>query len=190
MNENMKKVEDIFLEKINQMCRDFGLNSLMAQLYAILYFSNKPLSLDDMVERLKISKGSASVNVRILERYSAVRKIWVRGSRRDYYEAEIDIFKVLLDRGRSMAERRLSGVNEMIDASYKAINSAEAEDKDEREALKVFKERLERLKGIQTKAQSIFNLLNSGLVGSLLNSKPKKQKNKENEYVPINKSLY
>ena len=98
MNEKMEKAQDMLLEKVNKFCREFGLNNIMAQLYAILYFSKKPLSLDDMVERLKISKGSASVNIRILERDGIVRRIWVKGSRKDYYEAEIDISKVILER--------------------------------------------------------------------------------------------
>jgi len=183
MSENIEKIQDVFLEKINQICHEFGLNNLMAQLYAILYFSNKSLSLDDMVERLKISKGSASINMRILERYGAVRKIWVKGSRRDYYEAEIDIFKVAISRIKSMAERRLTGISEMIDASSKAINAAKATDKNEQEALRVFKERLERLKGIQAKGQSLFNLLNSGLVSNLINVKTKKKSNRETAYV-------
>ena len=66
MNENLIKVQDIFLNRINHICKKLGLNNVMAQLYAILYLNNEPLSLDDMVERLKISKGSASVNITAL----------------------------------------------------------------------------------------------------------------------------
>jgi len=84
MNEDLVKAQDVFLQKINKICRDFGLNNIMAQLYAILYFSKEPLSLNDMLERLKISKGSVSINIRALERYGAVRRIWVKGSRKDY----------------------------------------------------------------------------------------------------------
>src|SRR3989338_5217258 len=97
-HENLIKVQDIFLNRINHICKKLGLNNVMAQLYAILYLNNEPLSLDDMVERLKISKGSASVNIRALESYGAVRRVWMRGSRRDYYEADTDIVRVVTDR--------------------------------------------------------------------------------------------
>ena len=94
MNTELEAIQDVFLEKINQMCREFGLNNVMAQLYAVLYFSGKPRSLDDMVNQLKISKGSVSINIRALERYGAVRRVWLRGTRRDHYEAEIDTSEV------------------------------------------------------------------------------------------------
>ena len=65
------------------------------QLYAILFLSDNPLCLDDMAERLKISKGNASVNIRELEKLGVVRKVWVKGSRRDFYEAELDLEKLI-----------------------------------------------------------------------------------------------
>src|SRR3989338_5100918 len=104
MNDKLLKAQDLFLDKINNICNKFGLNNIMAQLYVMLYFNNNPLSLDDMVERLKISKGSASVNIRALERYGAVRQVWVKGSRKDYYEAEPDISKIIFDRTKSMVK--------------------------------------------------------------------------------------
>src|SRR3989338_11002075 len=133
MNEKMEKAQDMLLEKVNKFCREFGLNNIMAQLYAILYFSKKPLSLDDMVERLKISKGSASVNIRVLERDDIVRRIWVKGSRKDYYEAEIDISKVMIERIKSMASRRIAEVDDMLNTINSILDSANTKDKEERE---------------------------------------------------------
>lgn len=173
MNEQLTQAQDVFLDKINQICSKFGLNNIMAQLYAILYLSNKPMSLNDMVERLKISKGSASTNIRALERYGAVRKVWVKGSRRDYYEAEANISKVIIDRIKSMAQSRLSEVDDMVNSSSHALNAVNSSDKEEKEAIKVFKQRLDRLKDLQNKAQSLFNLFNSGFLNNMLNSKKK-----------------
>ena len=79
MSEELEKAQDGLLGKLNQLCAKFGLNNIMAQLYTILYLQNKPMSLDEMVERLKISKGSVSTNIRSLERYGAVRKVWIKG---------------------------------------------------------------------------------------------------------------
>lgn len=170
MNEKLEKAQDIFLDKINQMCNKFGLNNIMAQLYAILYLSNKPLSLDDMLERLKISKGSVSTNIRALERYGVVRRVWIKGSRRDYYEAEYDIKKVILDRIKSMAESRLSEVDDMISASYNALNSINASDNETEEAIKAFGQKLEALKDLQDKAKSLFSIFNSELLNNILSN--------------------
>ena len=150
----------MFLEKINSICNKFGLNNIMAQLYAILYLSERPLSLDDMVERLKISKGSASINMRALERYGAVRQVWVKGSRKDYYEAEVDIAKVVLDRIRSMAQGRLSEVDDMIKSYHKALGLVGSDRKDEEGSVKVFRERLAQLERLYDEAKSMFDLFN------------------------------
>jgi DNA-binding transcriptional regulator GbsR (MarR family) len=157
---NISKAQDVFLGRINMICDKFGLNNIMAQLYAILYLSDKPLSLNDMVDRLKISKGSASTNIRALERYGAVRQVWIMGSRKDYYEAEYDIEKVILDRIRSMAEGRLSEIDDMIRASRKELDYLNAQEEEEKEAIVVFKERLQRMEGLYSQAKSIFDMFN------------------------------
>ena len=164
MTEDLEKVQDILLERVNQMCRDFGLNNIMAQLYVILYLSNKPLSLDDMVTRLRISKGSVSVNIRALERYDVVRRVWVKGSRKDYYEAETDIYKVAMDRIKWMAQRRLAEVENIINLSFKTLDSINLSDNEEKEAMDVFRQRLNSVREIHDKAQSIFDLFSSGLL--------------------------
>ena len=179
MNKKLMQAQDVFLDKVNRICGKFGLNNIMAQLYSILYLSNRCMSLDDMVGRLKISKGSASVNIRALERYGVVRRVWVKGSRRDYYEAETDIARVVMDRVRSMAESRLVEVNDMVSSSVEALNSVSPSDQEEKEAIIVFKERLATLKDFQNKTQSLFNMLNSGLLKNILTSKSKKNVKKE-----------
>jgi DNA-binding transcriptional regulator GbsR (MarR family) len=148
------------------MCGKFGLNNIMAQLYAILYLSDKPLSLNDMVERLKISKGSASVNIRVLERYGVVRPVWVKGSRKDYYEAEADISKVIIERVRSMAQSRLTEVESMINASNTALNTINNASDEDKVAIDAFKERMAKLQAFHAQAKSMFDLFNMTLLGN------------------------
>lgn len=64
------------------------INRIGGQIYALLFLSDEPLSLDEIGERLGVSKSNISVNIRMLEDYNLVRKVWVRGSRKDYYAAE------------------------------------------------------------------------------------------------------
>ena len=61
MPYTIEDAQDDILGKINQVCGKFGLNNIMAQLYAVLYLNNKQLSLSELAARLKISKGSASI---------------------------------------------------------------------------------------------------------------------------------
>ncbi len=173
MKNNLMEAQDIFLYGINQICSKFGLNNIMAQLYAFLYLSNGPLSLDDMVQRLKISKASASVNIRELENYGAVRRVWVKGSRKDYYQAETDIAKVIMDRIKSMSKSRLVEIDNMLDATCRILRSIEVYDQEERDKAEVFKQRVEALRSFQKKAKILYNLFNSEFLSNLLNTKVK-----------------
>ena len=179
MNEKLEKVQDIFLEKISQLCREFGLNNIMAQLYAVLYFSNKPLPLNEMAERLKISKGSVSVNIRALQRYGVAKKVWFKGTRKDYYEAETDISRVIMDRVKSMTERRLSGIDGLMKSAYDALNTITPQDAEEKEVIEVFRQRLDKISKMQGKVHSLFGLLNSNLLNNVLGIKSGKSSKKE-----------
>ena len=171
MSDSLIKSQDIILNKTNHICKKLGLNNIMAQLYAILYFSDHALSLNDMVERLKISKGSASVNIRALERYGAVRRVWVKGSRKDYYEAETDIANIVMERIRAMVTGRLSEIDNMITSSHEVLDSTKPQNSEEEESIKVFKERLERLGKLYGQARSILELFNSDFLKEMLSSK-------------------
>jgi len=160
MNPDLIKAQDVILEQISRFCRDFGLNNVMAQLYVILYFSHEPLSLDEMSERLKISKGSVSVNIRALERYGVVRRVWVKGTRKDFYEAEHDIAKVIMDRAKSMVERRLGSVAEMTALAGSFVEKSQQVSEEDQKAAQVFKERLQQLKDMQAKISMLVQLLN------------------------------
>ena len=86
MENSLEKAHGRFINYICSVCDDFGLNRFVAQLYGVLYMSDRPLSLDELTETLEASKGNVSINIRELEKWGAVRKIWVKGSRKDYYD--------------------------------------------------------------------------------------------------------
>jgi len=76
-----------FIADAGNMTQSLGIGRVLGQIYAYLYFSSMPRNLADMQETLGISKGSASTGVRQLGQWGAVRKVWVKGDRKDYYEA-------------------------------------------------------------------------------------------------------
>ena len=76
-----------FIQDAGHMTQSLGLGRVTGQIYAYLYLSKEPRNLADMQSALGISKGSASTVVRQLEQWAAVKKVWVKGDRRDYYTA-------------------------------------------------------------------------------------------------------
>ncbi len=111
-------VHDSMLDGLGQLADYFGFNKVLGQLYGTLLLSAEPLSLDDMMSRLGISKASVSTNMRSLEHMGMVRQVWVRGGsgRRKYYQAETDFWQIFttIMSGREMRdmERALSVMEE------------------------------------------------------------------------------
>ncbi len=111
-------VHDSMLDGLGQLADYFGFNKVLGQLYGTLLLSAEPLSLDDMMLRLDISKASVSTNMRSLEHMGMVRQVWVRGGsgRRKYYQAETDFWQIFttIMSGREMRdmERALSVMEE------------------------------------------------------------------------------
>src|SRR5260221_9407728 len=83
------------LDGLGQLSDYFGYNRVMGKMYGALLLSPNPMSLDDLVNHLDVSKASVSMNKRTLENMGIAREVWVRGDRRKYYEAEPDFWKIL-----------------------------------------------------------------------------------------------
>ncbi|MDZ7681242.1 MAG: MarR family transcriptional regulator [Fodinibius sp.] len=71
---------------------NFGLNPLMGRIVGLLIISEDPQSLDDIVEKLEMSKGPISQICRRLKERGLIEKVWIPGDRKDYYQAVDDIF--------------------------------------------------------------------------------------------------
>lgn len=72
-----------------------GLPRSIGEIYGLLFISPEPLSLDDLVERLGISKGSASQGLRSLKGLGAVRETLLEGSRRCHYQADTELKRLV-----------------------------------------------------------------------------------------------
>tara|TARA_Y100000589_G_scaffold324285_1_gene360210 strand:- start:414 stop:962 length:549 start_codon:yes stop_codon:yes gene_type:complete len=78
-----------------RICQILGLPRSTGQIYGLLYLSAKPLSLNLMSSMLGISKGSVSIGTRQLASWGAIRKVWIPGDRRDFYEVVEDLRQLI-----------------------------------------------------------------------------------------------
>ena len=90
--ETSLSIKNEFIQDYSVGYQTFGLPGLMGKVVGLLLYRGTPLSLDDITNELQVSKGPVSQIMRRLRDHSLVRRIWVPGSRRDYYEAVPDIF--------------------------------------------------------------------------------------------------
>ena len=87
MPPELEQIRERFIETGGHITQSIGVGRVIGQVFAHIYFSPRPQTLDDLTRELHISKGAASMSVRQLEQWGAVRRVWVKGERKDYYEA-------------------------------------------------------------------------------------------------------
>lgn len=158
MDNRIKLTIDNFIESVGNFGASLGISKVVAQLYALLYIWPEPLSLDDMCELLKISKGNASMNIRYLEQWNAVKKTWQKGSRKDYYEVNPDIEKIVFNRLKEGLERRINDFMQNIEKIEENLQAIEKNSKNN-EIAKIFKERLKKIKDINKKINRFFSII-------------------------------
>ncbi len=164
MDNKLEVAQDKFIENIGKLCDSFGLNRFIAQLYAVLYLSEKPLSLDEIVEKLKVSKGNVSVNIRVLESWGAVRSVWVKGSRKDYYEANLDVKGVILNRVKTSIQKRIGETTNIVDG-FKSVIHLQGENGTEEEVriAKMYEDRLKKIEELKSFATTALTLVDKFL---------------------------
>ncbi|MHB8626614.1 MAG: GbsR/MarR family transcriptional regulator [Aggregatilineales bacterium] len=109
---HLHAVSDSMLDGLGKLADYFGYNRVLGKMYGALLLSPTPLSLDELMARLDISKASVSMNMRTLENMGLAREVWVRGDRRKYYEAESDLWRAMTN---VLGSRELRDVNQAID---------------------------------------------------------------------------
>lgn len=159
-NTDLRAVHDSMLEGFAQLADYFGFSKVMGQLYGTLLLSPKPLSLDDMMERLGISKAGVSMNMRTLEHMGMVRQVWLRGGggRRKYYAAETDFWQIIsnLLSGREM--RDVERAIEVMENNSKKLSDAIPQMSDEDKAIsELYIERMGQIQALFQLAQMIIS---------------------------------
>lgn len=84
-----------FVQAWGTLGSNWGINRTMAQVHALLLISSAPLSADDIMEQLQISRGNANMNLRALIDWGLVHKELKAGERREYFTAEKDMWTVV-----------------------------------------------------------------------------------------------
>jgi DNA-binding transcriptional regulator GbsR (MarR family) len=93
----------------------WGINRTMAQVHALLLVSADPLSQDDLMEQLNISRGNANMNIRELIDWGLVDRVIVPGERKEFFTGEKDIWKVARLIIKERKKRELDPMLKLLD---------------------------------------------------------------------------
>ncbi|MDH4281797.1 MAG: hypothetical protein OEV36_04025 [Myxococcales bacterium] len=141
----------------------WGFRRHMGRLWTVLYLSPEAMTTVDLSETLQLSSSAVSLSLGELVRWGAVRKTWRPGERKDFYQAESNVWKLL----RRVYERReLSLIREAIDALSSAQESLdEARSRlggDDRRRVDYMRKRLSRLSALSRAGERLIRLLVAG----------------------------
>lgn len=144
----------------------WGINRTMAQVHALLLISPDPLSQDDLMEQLNISRGNANMNIRELIDWALVDRIIIPGERKEYFTAEKDIWKVARLIVKERKKRELDPMLKLLEQ----LEDVEGDKKDKN--IKQFTDTIVGIKRFGNQADKMLDVMvkadENWFVGSLM----------------------
>ncbi|MBX3162458.1 MAG: ArsR family transcriptional regulator [Deltaproteobacteria bacterium] len=110
----------VVADAVGALLENWGFKRNMGRMWAVLYLESRPLNATELGERLGLSTGAVSMLLTEMQEWGAVKKAWVVGERKEHYEAETSIWKMV---SRVFREREL----QWIRAASEAFDGASAQ---------------------------------------------------------------
>ncbi|MEZ0327728.1 MAG: GbsR/MarR family transcriptional regulator [Fimbriimonas sp.] len=115
---SLTKAQDQFILEWGRMSSSWGINRTMAQIHALLFVTGQALEVNEIMDRLQISRGNASMNLRELMDWGVVRRFRQPGDRKDTYISETDPYQMFI---RIVKERKRREIDPTTDAIREVI---------------------------------------------------------------------
>lgn len=126
--EQLQQTREQFVAQWGALGTQWGINRTMAQIHALLMTSTEPLGTDEVMEWLEISRGNAHTNLKELVAWGLLRVVVKKGERREFFEAEKDVWKIFTivarERKRREIDPALAVLNQCAETSRR-MESAE-----------------------------------------------------------------
>ncbi len=103
----LRQARDEFIARWGSLGSTWGISRAMSQIHALLLVSPEALSTDEVMDVLHMSRGSANTNLRELTAWGLITKINRKGDRRDYFEAEKDVWRIFCIIARERKRREI-----------------------------------------------------------------------------------
>lgn len=144
----------------------WGINRTMAQIHALLLVTPDPLTQDDIMEQLNISRGNTNMNIRELINWGLVERVLLTGERKEYFSAEKDIWKVVKQIVKERKKRELEPMLKLLDQ----LEEVEGDKKDKN--VKAFVDTVSGIKKLGKQADKTLDAMikaeESWFVGNLI----------------------
>ena len=104
------------------MGAQWGVNRSVSQIHALLYLSERPLTAEDIADALGLARSNVSNSIRELMAWDLIRRVPVKGDRRDHFEAETDLWEIAM---RIAAVRKEREIDPAVDALKTCVAGAD-----------------------------------------------------------------
>ena len=111
---NLTEAKQQFISSWGAFGTHWGINRTMAQIHALLMVSPNPLTQDDLMEQLNISRGNVNMNIRDLITWGLVDRVILPGERKEFFTAEKDIWKVATQIIKERKKRELDPMLKLL----------------------------------------------------------------------------
>ncbi|HEX7699820.1 MAG TPA: MarR family transcriptional regulator [Kofleriaceae bacterium] len=152
-------------DAVGALIESWGFKRNMGRMWTVLYLDDHPLTAADLGERLGLSTGAVSMLLTELVQWGAIKKAWVVGERREHYEPETSLWKMI---SRVFRERELNWIKSAADAFEEAKQEVRPGTDARRKLI------AERIASLTNLAQVGSNLLEQMLEGEAIDSLPLK----------------
>jgi DNA-binding transcriptional regulator GbsR (MarR family) len=119
----LSRARDLGIDTCGRIAEFWGFTRTMGRTFGLLYLSREPLAQSEIQKRLGISAGSASMTLAALGRWGVVHRVWVRGQRREHYQAETDFWKMI---SGVLNERERREIGAAVEVVQRAESGARA----------------------------------------------------------------
>ncbi|WP_413533339.1 GbsR/MarR family transcriptional regulator [Empedobacter brevis] len=146
----LEESKEKFVQTWGTFAVNWGINRTMAQVHALLLTYNEPISTDEVMEKLQISRGNANMNLRALIDWGIVKKEFIKGERKEYFVADKDAWYLFKQITKERRKREIEPVIDFLD-TLKNID-------DTSDDAKEFAKLLQDLSSVSTKINNIMDL--------------------------------
>jgi DNA-binding transcriptional regulator GbsR (MarR family) len=106
----LEEAKNQFIQTWGALGSSWGINRTMSSIHALLIVSKNPLSTEEIMEQLKISRGNANMNIRELIAWGLVKKQLVAGERKEFFTAGKDVWEIARQIAKERSKRELEPV--------------------------------------------------------------------------------
>jgi DNA-binding transcriptional regulator GbsR (MarR family) len=166
-----KDPDELFLkvaDAVGGLMEFWSFKRNMGRMWTLLYLEPKPMSAAELAARLSLSSGAVSMTLSELLNWGVVKKAWIKGERRDYYEPETSIWKMV---SRVFRERELRLIRTAIEVFEEAVEGLDDQSSPDRQRQQFARE---RISGLLDVARIGERLLDGILSGKSIDASPLK----------------